>query len=171
MCRKRCYICKIYAIYAFLLLFCREIYFATIYAVSWREKMSPKVYLWRKMTNMRSAHALKERRQNMWTSPQEEWYVRMQQQQRSSGRCSLEEQWNSRPWRHSIVISALVVFDDFIRMDRACWCYNVFSVFFSFVYSSSTLYLSITKIVLVDFQRNNFHDCPFNSSIQDMFMC
>ena len=72
---------------------------------------------------------LKERRQNMWTSPQEEWYVRMQQQQWSSGWCSLEEQWNSRPWRHSIVISALVVFDDFIRMDRACWCYNVFCVF------------------------------------------
>ena len=52
-CRKRCHICKIYAIYAVLLLnllftlFCREI-FATIYALSCGEKLSPKVHLWRK---------------------------------------------------------------------------------------------------------------------------
>ena len=42
------------AIYAVLLLnllftlFCREIYFATIYALSCGEKLSPKVHLWRK---------------------------------------------------------------------------------------------------------------------------
>ena len=46
--------CKIYAIYAVLLLnllftlFCREIYFATIYTLSCGEKLSPKVHLWRK---------------------------------------------------------------------------------------------------------------------------
>ena len=47
------------AIYAVLLLnlllalFCREI-FATIYALSCGENTSPKVHLWRKMTNIRS---------------------------------------------------------------------------------------------------------------------
>ena len=47
------------AIYAVLLLnllftlFCRQI-FSTIYALSCGEKMSPKVHLWRKMTNIRS---------------------------------------------------------------------------------------------------------------------
>ena len=47
------------AIYAVLLLnllfalFCREI-FATIYALSCGEKLSPKVHLWRKMTIIRS---------------------------------------------------------------------------------------------------------------------
>ena len=51
------------AIYAVLLLnllftlFCREIYFATIYALSCGEKLSPKVHLWRKMTNIRSVPA------------------------------------------------------------------------------------------------------------------
>ena len=46
------------AIYAVLLLnllftlFCREIYFATIYALSCGEILSPKVHLWRKMTNI-----------------------------------------------------------------------------------------------------------------------
>ena len=42
-CRKRRHICKIYAI------------FATIYTLSCGEKLSPKVHLWRKMTNIRSA--------------------------------------------------------------------------------------------------------------------
>ena len=51
------------AIYAILLLnllftlFCREI-FATIYALSCGEKLSSKVHLWRKMTNIRSVHDL-----------------------------------------------------------------------------------------------------------------
>ena len=51
------------AIYAVLLLnllftlFCREI-FATIYALSCGEKLSSKVHLWRKMTNIRSVHDL-----------------------------------------------------------------------------------------------------------------
>ena len=53
-CRKRCHICKIYAIFAVLslnllfTLFCREIYFATIFALLCVEKLSPKVHLWRK---------------------------------------------------------------------------------------------------------------------------
>ena len=41
----------IYAILLLNLLFmlsCREIYFATIYALSCGEKLSPKVHLWRK---------------------------------------------------------------------------------------------------------------------------
>ena len=51
------------AIYAVLslnllfMLFCREIY-ATIYALSCGDKMSPKVHLWRKMTNIRSGMCL-----------------------------------------------------------------------------------------------------------------
>ena len=54
------------AIYAVLLLnllftlFCREIYFATIYALSCGEKLSPKVHLWRKMTNIRSVQQLRD---------------------------------------------------------------------------------------------------------------
>ena len=50
---------KFIAIYAVLLLnrlftlFCCKI-FATIYVLSCGEKLSPKVYLWRKRTNMRS---------------------------------------------------------------------------------------------------------------------
>ena len=53
-CRKRRHICKIYAIYAVLLpdllftLFSRKIYFATIYALSYGEKLSWRVHLWRK---------------------------------------------------------------------------------------------------------------------------
>ena len=45
---------KFIAIYAVLLLnllftlFCRESYFASIYALSYGEKLSPKVHLWRK---------------------------------------------------------------------------------------------------------------------------
>ena len=52
--RKRRHTCKIYAIYDVLLqnllimLFCRKIYFVTIYALSCVENLSPKVHLWRK---------------------------------------------------------------------------------------------------------------------------
>ena len=38
-------------------LFCRK-FFATIYALSCGEKLSPKVHMWRKMTNIRSVHDL-----------------------------------------------------------------------------------------------------------------
>ena len=45
------------SLYLLFMLFCRKI-FATIYALSCGEKMSPKVQLWRKMTNIRSGMCL-----------------------------------------------------------------------------------------------------------------
>ena len=52
-CILQCFVAK--SVFLQVTLFCREICFCTIYAVLRGEKLSQKLYPWRKMTNMRFA--------------------------------------------------------------------------------------------------------------------